>query len=879
MRLPSVPSQALVDHLNSVYFGELWNSADEHGRRNLQIFKVGPRLQIGTFSTGLSVVGLPTAGTAYAVYQASYSSFGRFVNLPVNTWTTDSNLVSSIGVSTNVYTASGRLCPIGSVNLLYDVINSTVYIAIPATYISACTGNVYPDLYMTVNLDTTRNTPVVSSVFTVSSVVGSTSTSTLVNQAIASAKATYPNGTMIVVNGYIYDPQYVPTLNNGDVVNIISDPDIIGYCDITVDDNQTGYYSNAYGEYREILHIPKSLNPENTIITNDTITTVMFNPSNNQGLYGLRIDPHAIESITHNDFSISRSIIQAYQNSLTAQTIVVRVYIRFATKPIYLTDDVNHISDLYSLTDSSIMQQLIGQATNQILEWKAANLEQSAFISLLYNFPGYNSTQILNQYITAMGYYNVASVLGQCMRYYQYKGAQNEIFKPVRLYGIQCNAIVYSNGRKVPDSLVQISDYKDSSFLLGFDSSAYVSIGSNIALYIVENDYRAPVPFAPSQGNPSIILNNEDYDVYKISTYSNHLTVWNGTSNAGYLKVAGNQLDYVITANNDGTYTYTFQPVHYGQSFYLTPKYGMTTSEYNLDATLTAKQAILLPLSTTDINNTVIPLFDYTTLEIYLNGYKLIEDIDYTLTQTLGPDNGVVQTLLTISNADYLNLTSTGNTLEVVSHGDVVASHDSGFSISNTMYRKNIPTFWSRSTGRVYAHGLLMPNVSDSGNTLISADTIVDGSVYSLEYCIPYGVQKLLAGFSPNVDTSLKTRIDRVLGVISPTYPSTIVVSHLYALYSPYLTQIIADVGSGALVIRDEAKDDDFLRQFTGYNLLYNADPIIGTSNTLIDRRFMTLAADYANWAVSDPTQMILTQRLINLLLTPSQLSINEVLV
>ncbi|KAH2387064.1 hypothetical protein KXW64_008672, partial [Aspergillus fumigatus] len=89
-----------------------------------------------------------------------------------------------------------------------------------------CIGSSYPDLYMTVYRDSSRSTPTVTSLYTVNSNIAFGTPSATVITAINNAQNQYPTGTIVMVNGWVYDPANVPTLNNGDVVEIVSDPDI-----------------------------------------------------------------------------------------------------------------------------------------------------------------------------------------------------------------------------------------------------------------------------------------------------------------------------------------------------------------------------------------------------------------------------------------------------------------------------------------------------------------------------------------------------------------------------------------------------------------------------------------------------------------------------
>lgn len=879
MRLPSVPTLPMVEHLNSTYFHSVWNSPDDHGRANFRLRKAADRLQIGAVPVNLSVVGLPTTDKVYAVYRAPNHSFGRFVTFTPDVWIKGSDILENFDVSVTTYSEVGRVVPTGKVYLRYDQLRDMVLIAIDSTYTSKCIGQSFPNLYMTVYKDTTRHTPTTSQVYRVSNTFGAIVTTQSVMQAVNSAIASFPAGTFIFVNGWIYDNAHIPTLVVGDVVEIFKDPDIIGYCDIQVDDNQTGYYSNLYNEYREILHIPKVLNPLNYVITHDTLNMAVFDTASKKGVYAHRLDNHSVESITHNDFSMSRSVLQAFENGLSSQNITLRIYVRYATAPYSLGGDTNHINDLYTLSDTEIKKQLAGVSLFQILEWKAAHLEQSEYLDLLYHFNGFKSNNIIQKYTDAMGYFDVASTLSQAMHYYTYKGAQVEIQKPARLIGYQCDIIVYANGRKVPSHAFETVENSGGTFLLGFKSDSYITLNTRIGVYVAESGSRVAQDFTPTVLQPEITLPNEDYTVFGITEYQAPQKVWNDVTDLGYHEYPISPADYTVVINNNGTATFRMGSLHYNKSFYFIPKYGLTTKVYPLDTILANKQPIIIPLKSTDSDSNIIPLLGYAAIEVYINGYRLIENVDYTCTSVMGTQADILQQLLEVSNMDYFNSAATGNTLEVVVHGDKAVSTDSGYVISNLMHREKPPMVWSRSCGRAYARGLLVEQVVETGNTLESYQDIDDGAPYYLEWSLPYGVSKLLSPVEQIDDTNLRFRLDAILNLTAPEYPDLVVIDQLYALYSPYLATIVSDVANGLFTIVNEAKEDLFLKQFSKYKILYDRDPLLGVDNKLIDRRFVTLAAHYTNFTVLDAQQMILVQRLITLLLTPSELSINEVLI
>jgi hypothetical protein len=865
----------MMNHLGSVYFHQVWNATNDHGRANFPLAKAAERLQTGSIPVGHSVVGLPTTDKVYAVYRVAVHAFGRFTSLPSHEWVKDSSVLAEDHVQISTYASSGRKIPEGGVWLRFDPLRGTVLVAIDRNLTSGCIGESYPKLYMTVYYDTTRLTPTVTQLMTVGTGAQSPAN---VAAAIAAAKAQYPAGTILFINGWTYTPDRYPTLTPGNIVQITCDPDIAGYCELAIDDNVTGYYSERYKEYREVLHIPKALNPNNVTITNDTLTLVVFDPATGRGVYGHQIDDHAVESITHNDFSVGRNNLQVFQNSLGSTGVSARLYVRFPTDPQRLQDETNHIKDLYTLSDAEIKRQLVGMSANQITEWKASFLEKSAFLDLLYHFDHLGDTNLAKRYTDAMGYYNVASTLAETMHYYTYKGGEVTISKPARLIDFPCQVIVYADGRKVPHHFVGLTDC-GGGVKLGFKAGSFIAHGTRIGVYITEDGSNAAIPYNPTLSVPTITVPHDDYRLVKVVPYDTPKTIVGGSTTKGYRTIPVSPADYRVTQNSNGTSTFKVSTSHYNNAFYLVPICGLTTQVVELDAMIQAKQPIVLPLEMKDINNQVIPLVGSEIIEIYTNGYRLIEDIDYSCTPVLGDNGDVLQQILQVSNQEYLDLAGSGNVLEVLVHGDKPVSIDKGYAIQNKLHRDLPPMAWSASCGRAFVRGKLVEKVTENGTTLISQTNLKDGSPYLLEWTVPYGVGKILSTISPVSEENLRTRITRVLRLTKPVYPALVTITDQYTLYSPYLARIVRDVADGTLVLIDEAKDDAFLKQLDGYKLLLERDVILGRANPLLDRRFVTLAAHYANLTGANATQMVLVQRLISLTLLPAQLAISEVLV
>jgi hypothetical protein len=291
-----------------------------------------------------------------------------------------------------------------------------------------------------------------------------------------------------------------------------------------------------------------------------------------------------------------------------------------------------------------------------------------------------------------------------------------------------------------------------------------------------------------------------------------------------------------------------------------------------------AGQSILIDLRGITVEGQYTPLMAYGAMEVYLNGRRLTERLDYVASPVTDDVGNIVENLLAISCQSYLDLTGGPNVVDVIVHGDAAISSDAGFVVDNTLYRANEPKYWSRSCGRAYVDGKLTDAVTERASSLVSSVPIPDGRPYWIETCAAYGAVKLMGDLSPNDDLTFVRHISEVLGDVPPTYPDQIVLDQQHHVFSPFLAQIACDLGTGQFVIKDDPSVSAFFAQFSAYFPLADRDPTIGADGSRIDRRFVAVSSSYTNSAVIDAQQMILFQRLVDLVSQPSVLTILEAL-
>ena len=423
---------------------------------------------------------------------------------------------------------------------------------------------------------------------------------------------------------------------------------------------------------------------------------------------------------------------------------------------------------------------------------------------------------------------------------------------------------------KVPESAVRVLDKDASSFYLAVDISENVPLGSRIDVDICEGDDRAVTSFTPQDGALAIPMDSPDYDVFIYSRVTSPINSVNGSVSYVCRPIAASPTTYTITQQG-AVYLYTFSGVYRNYICLLAPRTGRQVITYDLDSDVIQKRALTYSLQTVATNGMATPILGNPHIAVYLNGYRLVPDIDYTYSPNLVNTSTIVSTDLVISNQRYLNLDGSGNLLEVVIDSSIIVAHSVGYNRNNVFVRNWAPELWDPSVSRLFNCGVLVQNVVDQGDYLTTTDTIRDGSPFLSEWLLPLGVQTLLDGLDSNKDSDLRHRVDSWLVSGIPTPPAFIHLYDAYTLYSPYIATIINDVIAGTFTGVDDPSDTLFLAQFSAYDYLKGLDPVIGQQNPSIDRKLVDIAPHYADYTVTDSNQLRIVRRLISLVLTNQQ--------
>lgn len=874
MAITGINRTKLINYLNEYCFASIWNSIFKESRSNSKLTLYQPKSQTNVFYTDYGAYELPTKD-AYFVYLYDTYLNREIADFDPGQWVRTDDLLNDSQTYFDVYDANGFIIPKGQVYLYTPSMGSQTFLVVKKKAMVACLpGGISSDLYLGVF----RNPSYSANVSCVS--VALSQSSTKADIVSAWQKTQLSNANIVYING-----QFSLNKPNIDVTSSVSsdlyydlivDQDVQISFTVDVDDNNTGYQSTLYSGYREILHCPKVLNPNNLILTNDSATLFTINPLTGKGLLVNRQSSTTVSQITHNDLSISRDVLNAQKSALKASNVSVVVLQRFQNEYHTLMEDASFMKDMYLSDDATIISLLRGNVAANLSFWAAATLETSGYVSLMFTNSDTLDDSRLGDYVSALGYYGVAAILGSNIATGPYTGATAIITLPYSLVGKTPYPLVYYNGRKVVSQYVSTNTYDDATYGVSIDSDQYIPPNSTLTVCTLEYGDYHPTQVTPTDSLAAFTIDFSDFEVYAISDLIDSVVTYDRVLNKGYKLVNPGKATYSSVDNGDGTITITFVPSMFGVSYLIQPTNYVHLISTDIDPTLDEAGAVIVNLVSNIVGDTktLVPALGWSSMEVYLNGFYLIKDVDYTATPCSAIDGTIYGIDVVLTNKSYLDFSTIVNTLEVILHGGTDVYNDSSYVIENRIKHRVTPTTWYPQISRTFINGVIDHNVVDEGMWMAVDDSVSNGAATATRTVIPKSVQNVLDEFTPADTTSQLAIIDNFLQRYIPDDPAVIKVTSVHSVFSPYITAIAHDMIRQGTSIVDDPDDVAFLKQFSAYSYLFDRDPTL-TANGLIDRSYVAINSLYKDVSVSSPVMLRLLRRLISLTLIPSGAGVN----
>jgi hypothetical protein len=454
------------------------------------------------------------------------------------------------------------------------------------------------------------------------------------------------------VNGYIVNTITSNNTHTGDVVEFIYDSTVGHVVDVALSSLAT-FTSTLDGKQKYLLSFKQALNVKDrshltpTPLTEENIfffddndiqlyRTVSLNSE--KGVLYHRNQVDAVRMLTHRDYALPVTYINAYVDNAgvfaTSADVRVRLLLRQGGYERQLIDDASRIRTLYTLNEpgrpvvpgidgvASVMQGL--EAT--LPEWQAAHLENADYPRVMRRYDQYITD---NNIVGAYGYHAIAKAYGEVAHRIvpangQWDDANTDHYIDLPV-GAQhsCTVFIYTTDVETPDrSRGKLTNFYYSQDATRFHIPADAWDGGRIPVM-------AEV-FIGDTGDLSLSIGKAIYTVptpNEFRCYKCPIGAYGPTWE--WVDVTGTG-DYTVTHNANGTDTvaFTVDTQFYCTAVKTTERFLWYGIQFNANESLLRFSVD----ASFDYNGTTVTdvlRLPPGKLEIFAEGYKLIEGLDY----------------------------------------------------------------------------------------------------------------------------------------------------------------------------------------------------------------------------------------------------------
>jgi hypothetical protein len=579
---------------------------------------------------------------------------------------------------------------------------------------------------------------------------------------------THGGKCFVYVDG-LYHDKVTLDIPDASTVEIVYDQSVISK-EYTSISNLRQFTSDRFNDNRYLLYRTKVLD-EIEYYDDTEVYVTTGNRNNNRGVFYYRHTAGSMYMGTDKDYTFNSQYVNnaaTYVSTITDGAVddkQIVLYIRRGGAPRSLVYSDMRVSELYKLPAPLQLDTLNGSGAS-VVDLRIEATENSMYFTVAGSTNPFTVTK--EMYMQALGYNAVAY-------YFGYNVARNTpslIIDVPELY--QEPSTVY--------------EYNTAGRLLGRDTTSgptYVASSAAIAYVefikgvtpVVYSDYYLP--------EEEIVLNYSDYVVLSaVFLGVERITAWEDISGTSAVVTTGPGKIKVMETS--------------GKKIYI--QYLNEPNTYTLELDI-AQGFLYFPITeyryVNSIASNVITDTPYSNLDLFLNGYRLVEGLDYV----------VDYPYVSICNKKYIDYTLPLQKVEVRAYGyatdvDLINSIEiRGFVNNGVLGRNNIHDIRDDRVLSVYVGGKLIPredvSYAEEDNTVRVADSL-NGLPYLLSE--PFISIKQVTGLptvtwreaSKAKDARIRDYFTMVLP--EPAIDEFNVIPVRQTLYSPTISKILVDM-------------------------------------------------------------------------------------
>lgn len=621
-----------------------------------------------------------------------------------------------------------------------------------------------------------------------------------------------PGLTNLFWNGKLVDRFYTTKIVPGDLVEFVYDASVKATFEWAVADLQT-FDSDIDLLRKYLLHRPKGTHETIDYLDDLDLYIVKKNDVNGySGVYFHKNNRNTVRMVTHQDYAVPVPYVVGYATAFAdwkdIKDLTLRAHIRHSGWDRPLVNEAHRIKELYKLPEPLLPRAMLG-IDSTVSVWRAPALEASKY-PVIMGSAAINVTPLLVQ--QAYGYNAIAMLMADTPQRTTLISGQRMVLLPP---GLRENATVYeydSNGRLLGFYTPEAGGTYVCRNHLAAMIEAYRGVGG-VALTTVYNK-------ATSTIDP-----DHNYRFYKTPIHLGvPLNQWQDvTGTTDYTIVNGK-----VTWNVDRDYWYTCvrDDLNFlAYNYRVTPTDGLI--RFSIVATEThdngASSAVLqIPMG---------------ALDLWLNGYPLIEDLDYY----------VVGAQIVICNKRYWVVGTQTLTVRYTGfcNSDLTrpAPAEYGFVVNGALSRNGHYNLRDDKVIRIVVEGALkhrsdLSFIEDSPMAQMTG--VRNGAPYVIEDVVvpiegltgteTYAYRAESVAIDREIENYMTLKLPEPVPVGPP-----IITPERYEVYSPWTCKIMNDLINGILVLPGIAghyNEMDIQTWLKPYDWLLPYDPCRNAVNT-----------------------------------------------
>ena len=853
--------QLCCDIINQYLFDHVWNEPVSEYRINIHPQLVKTSSVSGSFQAIDSSIYLPTDNEPYFVWYMKYSDTNIGLNLDVCKWYDTATVCNQFNTLIHAYLINGVMMPKGSVYIRYNYSKSLIFIAVKKRAFTLY-GNVsqIDKLYLTIYYDSDVPNPInVLSVY-VESRGAIRSIQQRVEEFIRYTGIRDDTQLTVFKNGIEVTRGIVPITDFGTWYDYIVDKNIIGKVNIEIGNNSEDpvFLSTMDSVWKQLIHIPRAVNPNNAVITHNTCDIFVRNKDKRTpyGVYLHRVTAtgRTVSQVTHNDMAVPLFIIDAYRDYLQTQNVSLHIVLRKHDKDNVLIPNSEYIDLLYAdvHTDKDIVNILTGKGPDYLPFWRADSLEACEYVKMMFDVPEqFATTANITKYIDTFGYYNTVNML--CKRIVDttitdsYDGSITYNL-PLMFLGLTVIPIVYLNGKMLLTTYYTYQTSPESNTCkISISRDIYIKPGDKVSVIFNLTANNNTYKVQPIRSKLSFVIPYNEPKVYEIISVAPARGVGNNSTSAYKLCPRLGNI-YTLVTNSDGTTTITFNDGLIGKTFIIENGSASYLKTYNLSTYTDTGASIAIPITTTVTDSDeVIPILGYKSLNVYLNRDYLVQGIDYFVNEIKDDDGNVALSELVVQTMDSF-VEGTDDILTVVYTVSDTDDISNGFSINDKLYDQTPINLVYDNITTIHVEGSLERGATYQRTyTDIPSGVYREGSVFEIKTVVPKVISDFLNSYHRAYDANRVALLNQYFADKIPDDPDVLIMECKRRIYSTLLNNFINDIVSGKITVVYDPDTNRMNSAIRPYMYLKDMDLVFKQDN---DQRFLDYYAQYVNYEI-----------------------------